>query len=120
MKRRSTRLIHPDTSRPKPEGAVKTPIYASSTYLFESAEAGAATFALQQGRPHNHEPAPYNYARLGHPNLDTVEAQLLAVEGGEQGVHDALAFESGMAAITTTLLNQTLSPVPQPALGAQG
>ena len=105
MKRRSTRLIHPDTPRPKDHGAVKTPIYASSTYLFESAEAGAATFAMQQGRPHHHEPAPYNYARLGHPNLETVEAQLLAIEGGEQGVHDALAFESGMAAITTSLLS---------------
>lgn len=105
MKRRSTQLIHPDTSRAKSEGAVKTPIYASSTYLFESAEAGAATFALQQGRPVDHEPAPFNYARLGHPNLETVEAQLLAVEGGQAGVHDALAFESGMAAITTTLLS---------------
>ncbi|MGA1665828.1 MAG: trans-sulfuration enzyme family protein [Bacteroidia bacterium] len=104
MKRRITRLIHPDTKNPKPDGAVKMPVYASSTYRFESAEAGAATFAWQQGREVLHPPAPYNYARLGHPNLDTVEAQLLAVENREPGAWDALAFESGMAAITTTLL----------------
>lgn len=104
MKRRNTRLIHPDSKHPKSVGAIKTPVYASSTYRFESAEAGAATFALQQGREVHHEAAPYNYARLGHPNLDTVEAQLLAVENREPGASDALAFESGMAAITTTLL----------------
>ncbi|MFM7380928.1 MAG: PLP-dependent transferase, partial [Bacteroidota bacterium] len=113
MKRKATRLIHPvQPTEPGvlPHfGAAKTPLYASSTYLFESAEAGAATFALQQGRAVEHEPAPFNYARLGHPNLVQVEGQLVALEGRERGQiggmpDEALAFESGMAAITTSLL----------------
>jgi methionine-gamma-lyase len=113
MKRKATRLIHPVPSDPEGTlpnfGAAKTPIYASSTYIFESAEAGAATFASQQGRPVNHDPAPFNYSRLGHPNLVQVEAQLVALEGRQAGPisklpDEALAFESGMAAITTSLL----------------
>ncbi|NDC71955.1 MAG: PLP-dependent transferase [Sphingobacteriia bacterium] len=113
MKRKATKLIHPvQPTEPGvlPHfGAAKTPLYASSTYLFESAEAGAATFALQQGRAVEHEPAPFNYARLGHPNLVQVEGQLVALEGRERGQiggmpDEALAFESGMAAITTSLL----------------
>ena len=112
-KRKATRLIHP--VEPSNQaflpnyGSAKTPLYASSTYIFESAEAGAATFALQQGRAVDHEPAPFNYARLGHPNLVQVEGQLVALEGRSHGhisdmPDEALAFESGMAAITTSLL----------------
>lgn len=113
MKRKTTRLIHPIQTKEHERlpnfGAAKTPIYAASTYIFESAEAGAATFALQQERPVEGEPAPFNYARMGHPNLVQVEGQLVALEGRSVGPiselpDEALAFESGMAAITTSLL----------------
>jgi len=123
MKRRATRLIHPQPQQggsvptdPQPYptsseaaglphlGAVKIPLFASSTYVFENAQAGADTFAGQQGRPMEGDPAPFNYSRLGHPNLVHVEAQLLALDGRTQGEDEAVAFESGMAAITTTLL----------------
>lgn len=113
MKRKATRLIHPvqneEHESPKNFGAAKTPIYTASTYIFESAEAGAATFALQQGRPVEHEPAPFNYSRMGHPNLRQVEEQLVALEGRDAGLisalpDQALAFESGMAAISTSML----------------
>jgi methionine-gamma-lyase len=45
------------------------------------------------------------YSRLGNPTVDAVAAKLAALEGAESG----LAFSSGMAAITTTIMYCTPS-----------
>jgi methionine-gamma-lyase len=78
--------------------AVKTPLYASSTYVFPDAATGAERFRAAHGEE-GAEGGPI-YARLGHPNLLVAEARVKAWEGAES----ALLFHSGMSAISTTLL----------------
>jgi methionine-gamma-lyase len=81
------------------EGAVKVPLYQTSTFEFESAAEGRAFFArladTTSGRP-----AGYVYSRLGNPNLTVAEERLRLWDGADR----ALLFTSGMAAISTTLL----------------
>ncbi|TRO61433.1 aminotransferase class I/II-fold pyridoxal phosphate-dependent enzyme, partial [Candidatus Bathyarchaeota archaeon] len=79
---------HPDPST----GSVVTPIYASSTFVFQSAEQGAARF---EGK----EPG-YIYTRLGNPTVKALEDNLAALENGET----ARAAATGMAAITAAVM----------------
>lgn len=72
-------------------GALITPIYNTSTFIFDSTAQGAARFALE-------EPG-YIYARLGNPTCTAVEETLAKLEGGEA----ALITVSGMGAITATI-----------------
>jgi methionine-gamma-lyase len=84
------------------EGAVKPPVFLTSTFVFESAEAGRDFFDYTSGR---REPEPGTepglvYSRFNHPNSEIVEDRLAIYEGAEK----CCIFASGMAAITTTLL----------------
>lgn len=80
-------------------GAAKPPVYLTSTFVYPSAaEAKALHVAFFDGVDAGAAPG-FIYARLGHPNLDMVEARLAALDGAE----DAACFASGMAAIMTTL-----------------
>ena len=80
-------------------GSAKPPIYMTSTFVAPSAAALKAQHALFfEGRQAE---AGYIYARLGHPNLTTLEARVAALDGAE----DAACFASGMAAISTTLIS---------------
>ncbi|ECH5905980.1 methionine gamma-lyase [Salmonella enterica] len=79
---------HPDPST----GALATPIFQTSTFVFDNAEQGAARFALEE--------SGYIYTRLGNPTQAALEEKLALLEQGEA----ALATSSGMAAISTTLL----------------
>jgi methionine-gamma-lyase len=85
-------------------GAVKTPIYQSSTYVFESAAQMKALFAYKNGQ--TGWPAdlaePMAYGRWNHPGLQTLEARLKVWDGGE----DALVFSSGMAALSAAWMSQ--------------
>ncbi len=61
------------------EGAVKPPVFLTSTFVFESAEQGADFFDVVAGR----KPAPSGagvgglvYSRFNHPNLEIVEDRL--------------------------------------------
>ncbi|PPQ29132.1 cystathionine gamma-synthase family protein [Rhodopila globiformis] len=84
------------------EGAVKPPVFLTSTFVFRTAEDGRDFFDYMAGR----RTAPADgsagliYSRFNHPNSEIVEDRLAVYEGGET----ALVFASGMAAITTTLL----------------
>lgn len=84
------------------EGAVKCPIFQTSTFVFKTAEEGKAFFELAYGlrdmRPHE-EPGLI-YSRLNNPDLEILENRLTLWDGAEAG----LVFSSGMAAIATTLL----------------
>lgn len=72
------------------------PIYATSSYTFESAEHAAQLFAGQ---------APGNqYGRMHNPTVTAFAERLCALEGGKAG----LALSSGQAATTTTLLALTM------------
>lgn len=84
------------------EGAVKPPVFLTSTFVFGSAEEGRDFFDYTAGRK---QPPPGGaaglvYSRFNHPNSEIVEDRLTVFEGAEQ----AVLFASGMAAITTTVL----------------
>lgn len=84
------------------EGAVKPPVFLTSTFVFESAEAGKRHFDYVAGRqvPPEGEAAGLVYSRFNHPNSEIVEDRLAAFEDAEA----AVLFSSGMSAITTSLL----------------
>jgi methionine-gamma-lyase len=84
------------------EGAVKAPIFATSTFVFESAEAGkdffARAYGLMEKQPE--EESGLIYSRLNNPSLEILEDRLTLWDGAEA----AAVFSSGMAAISTTAL----------------
>lgn len=85
------------------EGAIKPPIFQTSTFVFESAEHGAAYFRKSRGQslPGDVEDPGLAYTRINGPDMEMLQDRLTLFDGGD----DALAFSSGMAAITTTLLS---------------
>ncbi|MBR8731455.1 L-methionine gamma-lyase [Porphyromonas levii] len=85
-----TRAIHGAGGK-NPFGTLATPIYQTSTYVFDSAEQGGARFALE-------EPG-YIYSRLGNPTCTQVEEKLALLEGAEA----AISCASGIGAITSAL-----------------
>jgi methionine-gamma-lyase len=84
------------------EGAVKPPVFLTSTFVFGSAEEGRDFFDYVSGRkrPPEGSAAGLVYSRFNHPNSEIVEDRLAVYEGAEAGV----LFSSGMSAITTTIL----------------
>jgi len=84
------------------EGAVKPPIFQTSTFVFESAEAGKAFFEVAYGlRERGEGEAPgLIYSRLNNPGLEILQDRLTLWDRAEA----ALVFESGMSAITTAML----------------
>jgi methionine-gamma-lyase len=84
------------------EGALKCPIFQTSTFVFPTAEAGKHFFELAYGlrEPGPEEEPGLIYSRVNNPDLEILEDRLGLWDGG-----DACAvFESGMAAIATSLL----------------
>ena len=84
------------------EGAMKPPIFQTSTFTFESAEAGKAFFEIAYGL---REKGPTEelgliYSRLNNPDLEVLEDRLTLWDDAEE----CAVFESGMAAIATSLL----------------
>ncbi|MCL7475762.1 MAG: PLP-dependent aspartate aminotransferase family protein [ANME-2 cluster archaeon] len=91
-----TQCVHAGETPDISYGAHTTPIFQTSTFVFDSAQQGAARF--------NGEEEGYVYARVG-PNTPTHAAfvkKIAALEGGETGQ----TFSSGMAAITAVALSQ--------------
>lgn len=81
------------------EGALKPPIFLTSTFVFESAEAGKRFFqGIVSGKPDS--TAGLVYGRFNGPDQEILEDRLSLWEEAE----GALAFSSGMAAIATVLL----------------
>jgi methionine-gamma-lyase len=83
------------------EGSLKPPQFQTSTYVFRTAEDGKNFFALMQGRRKlgpDEEPGLV-YSRFNNPNLEILEDRLALWDEAEA----ALAFASGMAAISTCL-----------------
>lgn len=87
----STMAIHGANRKDIQYGALATPIYQTSTFVFDTAEQGGARFAgEEQG---------YIYSRIGNPTSDILADKIAMLEGGEAGVMAA----SGMGAISATL-----------------
>ena len=84
-------------------GSARPAVFRSSTYVFSSPEAAERAFDIATGRCQAKvgEQAELIYARLNHPNAEILEAQTIPLEPGAEA---ALAFNSGMAAIMTSLL----------------
>jgi methionine-gamma-lyase len=84
------------------EGAVKPPVFLTSTFVFKSAEEGRDFFDYVSGRKEPPEGAGAGlvYSRFNHPNSEIVEDRLAVYEGAEA----CILFSSGMSAIATTLL----------------
>ena len=84
------------------EGAIKPPIFQTSTFVFKTAEEGKAYFELAYGlrEQEQNEELGLIYSRLNNPNLEILENRLCLWDKAE----DCAAFESGMSAISTVLL----------------
>ena len=81
------------------EGALKPPIFLTSTFAFESAAAGKRHFEGITGmRPGGAEGLVYS--RFNGPDQEILEDRLAIWDGAEE----ALVFSSGMSAIATLLL----------------
>src|SRR6185369_1715757 len=67
------------------EGAVKPPVFLTSTFVFRSAEEGRDFFDYTAGRrePQKGAAAGLVYSRFNHPNSEIVEDRLAAYEGAE-------------------------------------
>jgi methionine-gamma-lyase len=84
------------------EEAIKPPVFLTSTFAFKTAEAGKAFFQTAYGL-RNRDPEEEEgliYSRINNPNLEIFEDRLCLWDEAA----DAAVFESGMAAITTVLL----------------
>ncbi|MEQ1865427.1 MAG: cystathionine gamma-synthase family protein [Micropepsaceae bacterium] len=84
------------------EGAIKPPIFLTSTFVFRSAEEGKTLFDVIGNRraPPEGQAGGLVYSRYNNPNLEMLEDRLALIDDAD----DALVFSSGMAAITTTLM----------------
>lgn len=88
----STRAIHLGYDPASAMGALTPPIYMTSTFAFETAEAGSEMFRGER--------AGYIYGRTRNPGQTILEERMASLEGGEAG----MTAGSGMAAISATML----------------
>jgi cystathionine beta-lyase len=79
-----TRVVHAGPDRDPVTGASSLPIYQASTFAQDD--------PVRFGR--------YDYSRSGNPTREALERAMAELEGGSVG----LAFASGMAAISSTLM----------------
>jgi methionine-gamma-lyase len=102
-------MLHPETlmltygyDPQLSEGAIKPPVFLTSTFVFRTAEDGQDFFDFVSGRrePPEGMGAGLVYSRFNHPNSEIVEDRLAVYERTE----NCALFSSGMAAIATTIL----------------
>ena len=84
------------------EGAVKCPIFQTSTFVFKTAEEGKAFFQVAYGKREKepNEELGLIYSRLNNPDLQILEERLCLWDQAEE----CAVFESGMSAISTVML----------------
>ena len=84
------------------EGAVKCPIFQTSTFVFKTAEEGKSFFEIAYGLREKEptEELGLIYSRINNPNLEILENRLSLWDKAD----DCAVFESGMSAISTVLL----------------
>ncbi len=93
-----TKNVHPHTlcihagKEKNQHGTLATPLYQTSTFVFENAEQGAARFAGEQ--------EGYIYTRLGNPTTRELEQKVAALEG----MDDAAATATGMGAVAASTM----------------
>jgi cystathionine beta-lyase/cystathionine gamma-synthase len=97
MKGPATELIHAGETDRGVAAPLTTPIYETTTFVFDSAD---DVLAYNEGRS-----AKYLYSRYTNPTVIATEQKLAAVDRAEA----ALAFSSGQGATTTILMSQLRS-----------
>ena len=88
-----TKQIHAGAAPDPTTGARATPIYQTTSYVFRDTKHAADLFALAE--------LGNIYSRIMNPTQDVLEQRVAALEGGVA----AVAFSSGQAAETLSLLN---------------
>ncbi|MGB2754341.1 MAG: O-acetylhomoserine aminocarboxypropyltransferase/cysteine synthase [Phycisphaerae bacterium] len=87
-----TRALHAGHTPDPATGARAVPIWQTTSYVFRDTAHAARLFALEE--------FGNIYTRIMNPTTDVLEQRVAALEGGAAG----LAFSSGMAAISATIL----------------
>lgn len=84
------------------EGAIKCPIFQTSTFVFKNAEEGKAFFQVAYGKREKepNEELGLIYSRLNNPDLQILEERLCLWDKADE----CAVFESGMSAISTVML----------------
>lgn len=84
------------------EGAIKCPIFQTSTFVFNNAMEGKRFFEVAYGlrEKEQDEELGLIYSRLNNPDLEILENRLCLWDGAE----DCAVFESGMSAISTVMM----------------
>jgi methionine-gamma-lyase len=90
-----TRVIHDGYDSSYHNDSLAPPLYQTSTFTFENAKQGENRFAGEE--------EGFIYSRLGNPTVAMLEKRMISLEGGEA----ALAFGSGMAAVSAVLFSLT-------------
>ena len=87
------------------EGSAKVPLFQTSTFVFKNAEEGKAHFHIAYGlrEKGENESMSLAYSRINNPNLEIAEDRLKLWDKAD----GCALFQSGMAAITTTILELT-------------
>ncbi len=80
------------------ENSIKTPVFLTSTFGFNTAEEGAYFFENYGSIPP--EEQGLIYSRFNHPNLEIAESRMKLWDKAD----DCLLFSSGMAAVSTLFL----------------
>jgi cystathionine gamma-synthase len=95
----ATRAVHGGEARDRDHAGhpLAEPIIQTATYTFENT---AAVVAMMEGKTEREE-----YGRYGNPTVRTLEKKIASLEHTD----DAIAFGSGMAAMTTSILALTKS-----------
>ncbi|PGS48290.1 methionine gamma-lyase [Bacillus sp. AFS041924] len=88
-----TKLIHEGYKTSEYHGSLTPPLFHTSTYTFPTAQHGEQSFAGER--------EDFIYSRLGNPTVQILEERMAALEEGEA----ALAFGSGMAAVSATIFS---------------
>ncbi len=91
----STQAVHAGTSRKQPHHTLAAPIAQTATYTFDD------TADLERYmRGEDPDPEREEYGRYGNPTVRELEKRIAALEAAD----DAVAFASGMAAVSTATL----------------
>jgi O-acetylhomoserine (thiol)-lyase len=89
-----TAQVHAGAAPDAATGARATPIFATSSFVYESVEQAAAQFLLD-------DVEGFGYTRMGNPTTAVAEQRIARLEGGAS----AVATASGQAAVALALLN---------------
>ena len=92
----STRSVHGGQDRHKPQDSITTPIFQTSTFVFDSL-AESVRYAQLRAKG---KVTRFEYGRYGSPTHRDAERKIAELEGAEA----ALIFASGMAAVTTAVM----------------